>query len=154
MLFPAAKSRITIQEYLDREASARDEHEYHDGEIHMMAGGTYRESKVILSAGAAIHARLEGHPCQASESNTRVAVQQRSTYVYPDLTVICGEPEFDPLDKRGTTLTNPAVVVEVLSDTTEAYDRGGKFDLYRDLPTLRGYVIISTSEATVASFLR
>lgn len=151
---PAAKSQVSIPEYLAKEALATERHEYHHGEVLMMAGGTYRHSRICFNVSGALFSRLRGHRCQASESNTRVAVTYRATYLYPDVTVVCGEPVFDSLDRNQTTVTNPTLIVEVLSESTEAYDRGAKFGIYRDLPSLQEYVLVSATEALVESYLR
>lgn len=126
-----------LHAYFEAEAAAVDRHEYHDGEVLMMAGGTYIHSVIITNTLVAVQTRLKGKPCRASEANTRVSPRPGLSYVYPDLTVVCGPPKFDPADNRQTTVLNPADVVEVVSPSTEAYDRGGKFTIYRDCPTLR-----------------
>lgn len=150
---PPVPKRYTVEEYFDLEAAAVDKHEFHDGQIVAMAGGTLRHSQICLNVGGELRNRLKGKPCQAVESNTRVAAPRRH-YQYPDVSVFCGPPEFDPADKRGTTLLNPTAVIEVLSESTQAYDRGAKFDRYRDVATLREYVLVSSDEPRVEVFLR
>lgn len=155
MALPVAKKPpVSIADYLKAEEAAEVKSEYHDGEVLMMAGGTYKHSRISFNLGLSIGSRLRGHPCQASESNTRIAIASRNRYVYPDLTVICGQPQFDPNDRNQSTVTNPTLVAEVLSPSTELYDRGQKFDLYRDLPSLQEYVLISTTSPLVETFLR
>jgi len=146
--------RLTPEEYFSAESRATDRSEYRFGRLTMMAGGTYRHSRICHNVNVAVGFRLRGHPCQASESNTRVAVLRGHYYVYPDLTVVCGEPKFDPADKFQTTLTNPTLVIEVLSESTEAYDRGDKFNRYRDLESLREVVLVSSKQPSVLAFLR
>jgi Uma2 family endonuclease len=145
---------VAIADYFEREHQSSDRHEFLDGRVVAMAGGTYRHSVICLNVGAELRAKLKGKPCVTSESNTRVAVASRRAYVYPDLTVICGTPMFDPLDKRQTTLVNPTLLVEVLSEGTENYDRGEKFSLYRSVESLREYVIVETASPRVETFFR
>ncbi len=84
----------------------------------------------------------------------RVRISGRASYVYPDISIVCGGPEFDVDDPNQTTITNPRIVVEVLSDSTERYDRGQKFDLYRQVPSLQEYVVVSQQYPLVETFLR
>ena len=128
MGLPAEKRKYTTQEYLEMEEKAVERHEFHDGEILMMSGGTLRHSRIVMNTGATLHALLKGKPCFALDSNMRVRISDRWHYVYPDISVVCGTPIFDPDDPKKTTIINPRVVIEVLSESTESYDRGGKFD--------------------------
>jgi Uma2 family endonuclease len=155
MSMPVAKvKRVSAEEYLKAEELSAERHEYHDGEVLMMAGGTYRHSVVITNSLVGIQGRLKGKPCRASEANTRVVSIHARSYVYPDITVVCGEPQFDPADKKQSTITNPTLVVEVVSESTEAYDRGDKFSRYRECVSLKQYVLISTTRPEVETYLR
>jgi Uma2 family endonuclease len=136
-LAPRTLRKATIAEYLRAEQASKEKHEYIDGEIRSMAGGTYKHSVVILNIAGELRSRLKGMPCRASDGNTRVAVANRRSCLYPNATVLCGPPEYDPQDKKQTTILNPTLVVEVLSEGTEAFDRGDKFSRYRDIPSLR-----------------
>jgi Uma2 family endonuclease len=98
--------------------------------------------------------RLEGKPCRAYESNLRVRSARRTLWAHPDISVICGPVQLDPSDSAGHTVSNPKLIVEVLSPSTEAYDRGEKFAIYRDLTSLEEYVLISQHEPRVETFLR
>lgn len=153
VLKPAAE-RFTVEEYLRREEAAEEKHEYHDGEILVMSGGTYRHSRAITNVLTVASNRLAGSPCFALDSNMRVAVLTVNRWFYPDATIVCGEPEFDPTDRGQTTIVNPRVVIEVLSESTEAYDRGAKFAAYRRLESLREYVLVSQDRPEVETFLR
>jgi Uma2 family endonuclease len=84
----------------------------------------------------------------------RLRIQGRSSYIYPDISVVCGQPKFDPDDPKQTTILNPRLVVEVLSESTESYNRGAKFDLYRQVPSLEEYVLVSQDQPLVESFMR
>lgn len=146
--------RYTPVEYLRLEEEATERHEYDAGEILAMSGGTWEHSRITLNAGGALRDALRGKPCQPADSNIRVRMVERDKYVYPDVTVVCGPPEFDPEDTKRTTIVNPTVIVEVLSLSTETYDRGRKFEAYRTLASLKEYVLISQWEPLVETFYR
>ena len=154
MTLAASKKSVTPEEYLGLEEAALDKHEYHAGEILAMSGGTYRHSRVIMNFGIEIGLRLKGSPCFPLDSNMRLRLAQSNRYVYPDVMIVCGAPIFDPLDLKQTTIINPKVVIEVLSESTEAYDRGEKFSAYRDLPSMEEYVLVSQNRPTIETFLR
>jgi Uma2 family endonuclease len=151
---PATQEPVTIEEYLRREEAAVDKHEFHDGEILAMSGGTYKHSRINANLIGEFAARLKGTPCFILESNMRVAIAPRRRYLYPDATILCGPPQFDPHDPKQTTTTNPQVVIEVLSESTEAYDRGDKFNAYRKLEPMREYLLISQDRPLIESFVR
>jgi Uma2 family endonuclease len=151
---PAEKRRYTIEEYLELEFNAEERHEYHDGEILAMAGTSYEHSLIVANLIAAVHGMLKGKPCRILESNLRVRIPHTRRYFYPDATIICGTPQFDPQDTRPMTVINPRVIMEVLSPSSEGYDRGEKFTAYRELETLEEYVLISQSSALMESFFR
>ena len=154
MALPAAKHRMTAAEYLDAEHAAVDRHEFHDGEMLAMAGSTFEHDQITGNAIRQLGNKLDGTDCRVMTSNMRVRPGPSSRYVYPDLSVVCGLPQFDPDDRRRTTVTNPRVIVEVLSDSTEAYDRGGKFTLYRECETLEEYVLIAQDRPAVEAYHR
>ena len=143
MEIPALKHRHTLQEYLTLEETSDVKHEFHDGEILAMSGGTYEHSRINAKLVGEIGSALKGSPCFVLESNMRVRIPKPRIRVYPDASVVCGEPAFDPEDKKHTTITNPRAVFEVLSDSTEEYDRGLKFEYYRALESLEYYVLVS-----------
>ena len=144
---PVPTQRFTPQEYLRLENAAESKHEFHAGDILAMSGGTYRHSRIISNLNGELRSRLKSSPCFPLESNMRVRIAAQDRYVYPDASVVCGEPQFDPLDKNQTTIINPRVVIEVLSDSTEAYDRGKKFAAYRALTSMQLYVLVSQNTA-------
>jgi Uma2 family endonuclease len=154
MGLPAEKPHYTIADYVHRERESLDKHEYRDGEILLMAGGTADHSLLLANVIRRIGNRLEGKPCHVYESNLRVRIPRTVLYTYPDASVICGPPKFDPNDPTGETVTNPRLIVEVLSASTEAYDRGEKFDRYRLLDSLEEYVLVSQSAPRIETFLR
>lgn len=151
---PLEQRRYTVAEYLALEEKAARKSEFHDGEILAMSGGTFESSQIMLNLYGVLFARLRGRPCRALESNMRVRVGRQLDYVYPDASIVCGPPEFDPDDQKKTTILNPTVVFEVLSESTEAYDRGRKFAYYRLVESMREYVLVSQSEPLLETFRR
>lgn len=119
-----------------------------------MSGGTFAHSRINLNVGATLNAALKDDPFTTLDSNMRVRIGRQEDYVYPDISVVCGPPQFDPDDLKKTTIINPRLVVEVLSDSTESYDRGAKFDLYRQVPSLEEYILVSQREPLIETFLR
>ena len=152
------KVRMTEEEYLAFEAEETLRHEYLGGQVRAMSGGTYEHAVIGSNVNAALHGSLRGKPCRVLSSDMRVSVRNRGAYVYPDVPIVCGKPEFPKPEGEGKhkriTLLNPAAVVEVLSDSTEGDDRGAKFDAYRDLPSMRVYVLIASDRPAVTAFTR
>jgi Uma2 family endonuclease len=138
--------RIKPEEYLVRDRAAEVRSEYYDGQMYSMAGGTYIHALLIGNLQGALVTELRGGPCKATPTEARLRISDRA-YVYPDLMVICGGPHFAH-DQRDT-VTNPTVVIEVLSRTSEAHDRGYKFALYSTIRTLQEYVLVSQWEKRV-----
>jgi Uma2 family endonuclease len=134
--------RYTVDEYLRRERDSVEKHEFDDGRIIALAGGTRRHALIAANTLAALHGRLKGTPCLPYGSDLRIRVAGRPKYVYPDVSVICGEAQADPEDPHGESFLNPRLIVEVLSPSTEKRDRGPKFDCYREMPSFREYVLI------------
>jgi Uma2 family endonuclease len=130
----------TPEEYLALEETAEYKSEYFKGQIFAMAGGSANHSRIVSSVNALLFLSLRGRGCETFNSDMRLLVKANGLYTYPDAMVVCGKPAF--LEGRTDTLTNPIVIVEVLSKSTQDYDRGQKFELYRALPTLQEYVII------------
>ncbi len=154
MGLPAEKRRYTVAEYFALEEAALEKHEYRQGEILAMYGGTLDHSGINSNVLREVGNRLKGKPCRAYDSNLRVRVGPGDRYVYPDALVICGEPQFDPDDEKRTTVRNPRVVIEVLSDSTEANDRGDKFASYRTVQTVQEYVLVSQHRPMIEVFSR
>jgi Uma2 family endonuclease len=107
MSLPLENHRHTISEYLQLEEKSELRHEFHDGEVLAMSGGTYRLSRINMNFGAALNARLKGKPCHPLDSNMRVRIPRLLRYLYPDISVVCGPPEFDADDPKQTTIINP-----------------------------------------------
>lgn len=137
----------TYAEYRSFEDANPAKHEYVDGQILAMAGGTPAHARLQGSVLFALERALEGTPCQPFPSDLRVKIRATSMATYPDATVVCGPIETDPDDPHA--VVNPTVLVEVLSDRTEAYDRGEKFEHYRQIPSLREFVLVSHRERRI-----
>ncbi len=137
--------------YLAFERAAVERHEYINGEIYAMAGTSYEHSSIAASLLRILGNHLLGRPCQTHGSDLRVYNPASGSYVYPDVSVICGKPEFT--DSVLDTVKNPLVIVEILSDSTEEYDRGDKFMHYQRLESLRVYVLVSQKEARIEVYM-
>jgi Uma2 family endonuclease len=142
----------SVAEYARLEELSDVRHEYHDGEILAMSGGSYAHALIATNINRAIGNRLAGKPCRVLDANMRIATPRRM--FYPDGSIICGPPQFDPRDPTGQSLTNPRVIIEVLSPTTENYDRREKFDHYAQVPSIEEYVTVYQDEPRVEAFLR
>ena len=142
------KRFFTPEEYLEREAKAEYKSQYFAGEIFAMAGVQPSHDRININLITALHQRFRGKPCSVFTSDMRVRAAD-DMYTYPDLTALCGEPEFATVGKQPPSLLNPRVIFEVLSPSTEAFDRGIKFARYRRLETLTDYVLISTHQMRV-----
>jgi Uma2 family endonuclease len=143
---------MTYAEYLAAEVASEVRHEFLNGEVWAMAGGTPRHGALAAAMTGELHAALRGGPCRGYSSDVRVRIPETGLSTYPDLSVVCGELETAPDDKDA--ITNPIVLVEVLSDSTEAYDRGAKWAHYRRIRSLREYVLVSQGEPRVEVFRR
>lgn len=146
--------RFTVEEYLKIDSDSQIRHEYVQGRIIDMAGGTDRHSQIIHNVHGSLWARLRGKPCQGRDGNLRVRFGRKVIYGYPDALIICGHPQFDAVAGGNTTLLNPRVLIEVLSDTTEAYDRGLKFERYREIESFEEYVLIAQDRPSVEIYRR
>jgi Uma2 family endonuclease len=143
-------SRFTPQEYFDWEAQQLERHEYFDGEVYAMAGGKLAHGRIGLNIGAILRSHVRGKGCTTFNSDCKVGITTDGPFTYPDVSVSC--------DDRDRTAQNfiqhPCLIVEVLSPSTEAYDRGGKFKLYRQLESLQEYVLVSSEAESVEVFRR
>jgi Uma2 family endonuclease len=148
----ASQPGVTPQEYLARERVAETRSEYVGGRIHAMTGASREHNLIVGNVLAELRAQLRGRPCEVYTGDMRVKVSDTGTYTYPDVVALCGGPEFE--DAQVDTLLNPAVIFEVLSESTERYDRGRKFAQYRRLGSLREYVLVSQDRVLVEHFAR
>lgn len=145
------KKFYTPEEYLAFEEKAEFRSEYSDGEIVAMAGGSLNHARIIRNIDRIVSEKLDEN-CESLTSEMKIRVEDYRKFYYPDVLVFCGEPIF--YQKRNDTITNPILIVEVLSDSTEAKDRGEKMLAYRTLESLREYVLISQNNATVEQYIK
>lgn len=139
---------VSPEEYLATERAAAFKSEYYQGHIYAMAGASYAHNLVNLNAATALNSALSNRDCTVQVSDMRLQVKENGLYTYPDLSVVCGPPQFVS-DKYLDTLLNPVVLAEVISKSTGEYDRVGKFMLYKDIPTLRHYLLLESTQAIV-----
>lgn len=143
---------ITPEQYLLRERAAAERHEYYRGEMFAMSGASREHNLVTGNLNAELRTRIMGRPCETYSNDMRVRIERAGYYTYPDVVVVCGEPRF--LDREVDTLLNPTVLIEVLSPSTEAHDRGFKSACYREIPSLKQYVIVSQDRMAVECYSR
>jgi Uma2 family endonuclease len=148
----AVQPRYTPQEYLALERAATEKSEYVNGEIYAMAGTSKRHNRITVNLLRKLSTQLDGRPCEAYIIDIRVKVSETGMYTYPDLTVICGDVQVE--DDHEDILLNPTLIVEVLSPSTEAYDRGEKFAHYRKIPSLTDYLLVAQDRIHVEHFVR
>jgi Uma2 family endonuclease len=146
------KPFLTPEEYLEIEREAETRSEYLDGEMFAMTGGSYFHNVILGNLVGELRQKLKGRSGTVCPNDQRVRVPETGLYTYPDIVVICGDPVFE--DEGVDTLLNPLLIVEVLSPTTEAYDRGKKFEGYRTIPTLAEYVLVSQHKPLIEQYLR
>jgi Uma2 family endonuclease len=147
-----APNRLTPEEYLELERKAEFRSEYYNGEMYAMSGGSPEHSRLSLRIAVLTSAHLERRGCQQFGSDMRLLVEPDGLYTYPDYMVVCGRPQL-AADTRDT-IANPVLVVEVLSPSTEQYDRGFKTKLYRDIPSVREILLISQKSAEIELYRR
>ena len=146
------RTGITVEEYLAFERDSEEKHEYRNGEVVAMAGASYAHNAIVGNAFASLRAQLRGGTCRVNFSDLRVHIPASRLFTYPDLTVVCGPPRFS--DDRQDTLLNPQIIIEVLSPSTEGYDRGMKFRHSRSIESLREYVLIEQDSQRIEHFVR
>jgi len=148
----APQPKLTADEYLEIELATPTKNEFFDGEMFAMSGGSTSHVRITTSITRLLGNQLADSPCEPFMSDQRVEVQRTGLYTYPDLTVVCGTPEYR--DPKTNTLVNPTVIIEVLSPSTETYDRGKKFAHYRLIPSLQVYVLVSQDQPLIECFHR
>jgi Uma2 family endonuclease len=143
---------LTPEAYLALERKAETKSEYVDGTLVAMSGTTREHSMITVNISSSLHAQLRGRPCEVHSPDLRVRIAESVMYAYPDVVVVCGEPQFE--DDQFDVLLNPSVIIEVLSPTTEAYDRGLKFAHYRLRASLQDYVLVAQDRVSVERYSR
>jgi Uma2 family endonuclease len=145
-------NRFSVEEYLTFERNSEIKHEYYAGEIFAMSGASREHNLIVWKLSSLLDAEIGKGDCEAYFGDMRVRVDRTGLYTYPDAVVTCDKPRFE--DACVDTLLNPQVIFEVLSDSTERYDRGKKFNHYRQLDSLRDYVLIAQDEPLVEHYRR
>lgn len=148
----AEQAWIDYPTYLSLERAAALKHEWLDGRVYAMAGGTLEHGQLAMQVGSELVRLAAGCGCRVFSADAKVRVRATGLATYADASVVCGPLERDPEDRNA--MVNPAVLVEVLSDSTEAYDRGEKFEHYRQIPSLRDYLLISQRRKRVEVYSR
>lgn len=146
------KTIYTPDEYLALERSCETKHEYYDGEIFAMGGASRYHVLIVTNSVVALGSQLKEGPCQVYSADLRVKVSPTGLYTYPDVIVLCEEPQFS--DEQKDTLVNPALIIEVLSESTENYDRGRKFEQYRTIDSFVEYLLIAQDRPHVEHHTR
>ncbi len=146
------KLYLTPQNYLAEEREAETKSEYYAGRVYAMSGASETHNLIVWNITGELRSRLKKRTCKGYPSDMRVKVSPTGLYTYPDVTVVCGKTEFD--DKHKDTLLNPTVIIEVLSESTEAYDRGKKFAHYRTLDSLSEYLLVAQDGVAIDQYVR
>jgi Uma2 family endonuclease len=142
----AARQHFTFDEYLWLEEMSKVKHEFLDGQVWAMSGGTPDHAAITANVIILLGKQLGDRPCRVFSSDLRIRVQATGLGTYPDVSVVCGKLELDPEDRKGHTVINPCVVVEVLSPSTEDYDRGEKLSNYKRIPSVEEIVLVAHDE--------
>ena len=145
-------TRYSPQEYLALERKATDKSEYFNGEIFAMSGAGEEHNLIVMSIAASLHNQFRGRPCKVYANDMRIKVSPTGLYTYPDVVAVCEDAQLE--DAHLDTLLNPTVLIEVLSRSTEAYDRGEKAEHYRRLPSLAEYLLVSQDKPHLEHYLR
>jgi Uma2 family endonuclease len=144
------KRKYSIEEYLELENASTGKHEYYAGEVFAMSGSKMPHNNVCGNLYFHLRQKLSGKPCKPHNSDIRIHIEKNSLFTYPDISVICGEPL--SINNDGMNFLNPSVIFEVLSPSTSKYDRGPKFKLYQDIPTLRSYILVEPESIKVEAY--
>jgi len=150
---PQKKTRITPEKYLEFDQASDIKHEYFDGEIFAITGASLNHNQISMNVAGELRNQLKTSPCRPFANDMRVKINEIAKYTYPDIVITCGDIELEKIEGV-ETLLNPIVIIEVLSGSTEAYDRGKKFQHYRSLPTLQEYILVSQTHCLVEKFIR
>jgi Uma2 family endonuclease len=144
------KKILTVDEYLEFERTSTEKHEYFRGEVFAMSGASPRHNIIFSNLIAELRMALKGKPCRPFGSDMKVQIPENTLFAYPDISIFCGDVK--RLDSDKEYIIGPTVLIEILSPSTRNYDRGEKFQLYRDIPSLKEYILIDTVTARVEVF--
>jgi len=142
-----SRKHYSIEEYLEMENAATEKHEYYQGEIFAMSGAKLEHNIVVGNLFGSLKNILKGKSCRPFGSDARIYIEKNTLFTYPDISIICGEPMSRNNDKMN--FLNPSVIIEVLSPSTSNYDRESKFRLYRDIPTLKEYILVDPESISI-----
>jgi Uma2 family endonuclease len=145
-----SNKKYTIEEYLEMEQTSQEKHEYYRGEVFAMSGSKVTHNKIVMNTSTLLANKLKGKACQPFNSDQRIHIEKNSLFTYPDISIVCGDIETRNNDDWN--ILNPTAIVEILSPSTRDYDRGQKFKLYRDIPSLKEYVLIDSESINVEFF--
>jgi Uma2 family endonuclease len=143
---------VTPEEYLAAERLSETRSEYLDGGVYPMTGASLNHGRIVINVATDLVIQLRGRNCEVLVTDIKVRLQESRKFFYPDVLVLCGEPQFH--DKRKDIITNPVLVIEVLSPSTEAFDRGAKFQAYRTLASLKEYLLVSQEAPLIEQYVR
>lgn len=144
------KKRFTVEEYLEYENTSVEKHEYYQGEIFAMSGSKLTHNIIAVNILSLLKEKLRGKSCLPFNSDQRIHIPQNTLFTYPDISIVCGD--INTKDNDEWNVLNPSVLFEVLSPSTRNYDKGEKFQLYRDIPTLKEYILIDSEKICVEAF--
>jgi Uma2 family endonuclease len=143
---------ISAEEYLAIERAATEKHEYYHGEIFAMSGASFKHNRILSNLFGEIQGKLKGKYCVPFRSDLRIHIPKNTIYTYPDISIICGK--LNATDDKFDTATNPTVIIELLSQSTRNYDKLEKFSLYRDIESLKEYILADTQKVHVEKYTR
>ncbi len=146
------KIEYSIKDYIELEQSGDTKYEYYDGEIYALAGGTINQAMICTNVSTLLQNNLKETDCVAINSEVKIFIEKNNAFVYPDASVICGEIEVSEKDKNA--ITNPVLIVEVLSESTKRNDRGRKFFYYRTIPSFKEYIVVDQSSSFVEAYFK
>lgn len=146
------KTHCSAEDYLKQERSSSYKSEFVDGEVYAMTGASRKHNLIAVNIAGELRNQLKNRPCEAYVNDMRVKAAEARSYHYPDIVVVCGVPQFE--DEQVDTLLNPTLLIEVLSPSTEAYDRGSKFAHYRKIASLREYLLVAQDQPNIERYVR
>ncbi|MCB1179598.1 MAG: Uma2 family endonuclease [Leptospiraceae bacterium] len=146
-----ARKGISLEEYFKIEESSEEKHEFYRGEIYAMSGAKRKHNLIVSNLIITFGNFFKSKPCEVYPSDMRVQIDEFNHYTYPDVSLVCGK---SILNEKETTLINPNVIIEVLSESTEKYDRGKKFQAYRNIPSLQNYILVSSEYKQIEVFTK
>ncbi|HRH48090.1 MAG TPA: Uma2 family endonuclease [Panacibacter sp.] len=145
-----SKQKFSIEDYLEIENTSIEKHEYYKGEIFAMSGAKMPHNDISKNLSGNLYVKLKGKKCQSYGSDVRIHIESNTLFTYPDISIICGDVVTRNNDDYN--VLNPTVIIEILSPSTKNYDRGEKFKLYRDIPTLKEYILVDSESIHIEVF--